>query len=271
MIVQRLLRITRTVADLQRTRAFYETALGFVAVGQAGLRMRLGEQEVEFVTTDPPPAPYPPGSTSADLWFQHFAMVTNDIGKSYARLSGHGFTPISLDGPQRLPEASGGATAFKFRDPDGHPLELIQFPGPARPVGIDHSAISVADTGRSIEFYTGLGLSLGPRQVNTGPEQDRLDALSQARVDVVALRPRAMETPHVELLGYQHPKGRAAPPGIMPSRLVLLVDQTPDGSSAATLRDPDGHELLLVAATQPHALSTGPNASMADTVRSRVK
>jgi catechol 2,3-dioxygenase-like lactoylglutathione lyase family enzyme len=173
-------------------------------------------------------------------------MVTNDIGESYARLSGHGFTPISLDGPQRLPEASGGVTAFKFRDPDGHPLELIQFPGPDRAVGIDHSAISVADAERSIAFYTGLGLSLGPHQVNTGPEQDRLDSLHQARVDVVALRPHAVASPHVELLGYQHPKGRAAPPGIPSSRLVLLVDETPDGAPSVTMYDPDGHELLLV-------------------------
>lgn len=28
----------------------------------------------------------------------------------------------------RLPESSGGVTAFKFRDPDGHPLELLAFP-----------------------------------------------------------------------------------------------------------------------------------------------
>ncbi len=39
-----------------------------------------------------------------------------------------GWTAISTDGPQRLPPSSGGVAAFKFRDPDGHPLELLAFP-----------------------------------------------------------------------------------------------------------------------------------------------
>jgi hypothetical protein len=33
--------------------------------------------------------------------------------------------------PQRLPDwnkAAGGIKAFYFKDPDGHPLEILQFP-----------------------------------------------------------------------------------------------------------------------------------------------
>ena len=44
-----------------------------------------------------------------------------------------GWTPISTSGPQLLPAASGGVSAFKFRDPEGHPLELIAFPPGAVP------------------------------------------------------------------------------------------------------------------------------------------
>ena len=38
------------------------------------------------------------------------------------------FRPISPDGRVRLPDNSGGVTAYKFRDHDGHPLELLEFP-----------------------------------------------------------------------------------------------------------------------------------------------
>ncbi|MGB8684208.1 MAG: hypothetical protein WCD12_15080, partial [Candidatus Binatus sp.] len=59
-------------------------------------------------------------------------------------------------------------TALKFRDPEGHPLELIAFPPDDTPakwqrsstaecLGIDHSAISVAVTERSVKFYERLG------------------------------------------------------------------------------------------------------------------
>ena len=39
-----------------------------------------------------------------------------------------GWRPISEGGPQLLPPSNGAVRAFKFRDPDGHPLELIWFP-----------------------------------------------------------------------------------------------------------------------------------------------
>ena len=45
----------------------------------------------------------------------------------HERLSRFPFTTISRNGPEALP---GGVVAFKFRGPDGHPLELIQFPWP---------------------------------------------------------------------------------------------------------------------------------------------
>ena len=123
--------------------------------------------------------------------------------------------------------------------------------------GIDHSAIAVLDAERSIAFYRDhLGLRIGARQTNTGVEQDRLDGVAPAQVDVVALEP-AEPTPHVELLAYLTPPGRPAaamrPHDIAATRLVLAVTGLPDpavrladGSRAALIQDPDGHHLLLV-------------------------
>ncbi|MHB8423879.1 MAG: VOC family protein [Gammaproteobacteria bacterium] len=301
--VLRVLCVSRIVADLARAKAFYCAALGFRTVEEAAhtrpvwaqlpavaatpiqtTRLRIGQQEMELTAFEPDGAPYPPGSYTADLWFQHLAIVTSDITVAYQRLQHHGATPITRDGPQRLPPAAGGVTAFKFRDPDGHPLELIQFPAgsgsaiwhqeypDAVTIGIDHTAVSVADTGRSTAFYCGLlGLVEISRQVNSGPEQQRLDDLQDVAVDVVGLQPAAA-TPHLELLGYRAPRGRAlAAAGlrdIAADRLVLQVQNLPalsqaltgagasilatgpvvsvHSSHAAVVRDPDGHLLVLV-------------------------
>jgi catechol 2,3-dioxygenase-like lactoylglutathione lyase family enzyme len=299
--VRQLVRIGLTVNDLDRASAFYREALGFRSAenqpspprkdggsardGVRSERLRLGSQEIELCQFHFQGEAYPADSTAADLWFQHFAIVTRDIESAVALLVAYGANPITLDGPQRLPPVSGSVVAYKFRDPDGHPLELIQFPrgsaGFAQPsgsvgptVGIDHSALSVADADRSIAFYAALGLSLGSRQLNIGPAQDRLDGLSGVSVEVVAMLPAETRTPHVELLSYDAPRGRAAHPAssgrdIADSSLIFevadlrgLIDNlatagistvisSQDGASisAAELRDPDGHRIVLLQAT----------------------
>ena len=269
----RLLHVGLTVAALGPAAAFY-VALGFTADAAtqadpalarllgaeriAVQRLRRGGQALELAAFDPPGAAYPPGSRSDDLWFQHCALPVADMEAAVARLPGH--VAISRGGPQRLPERAGGVAAYKFRDPDGHPLELIQFPQPrGAGDGIDHSAIGVADAGRSIAFYRGtLGMKLGSRAVNAGPEQDALDGLDGVAVDVVALLPEH-PAPHVELLGYRTPRGRAAlalrPADIAATRLALQVRGLAahpgaallaNGARAALLHDPDGHALLLL-------------------------
>jgi catechol 2,3-dioxygenase-like lactoylglutathione lyase family enzyme len=192
---------------------------------------------------------------AADRWFQHVAIVTTDIAAAVSRASAAGATPISEGGPQHLPARSGGVTAWKFRDPEGHPLELLQFPDDTVPefwrdrrgltLGIDHSAISVSDISASVAFYRDrFGFAVASRQVNFGPEQARLDGISDARVDVVALRLPGGATPHLELLGY-HPPGHAAgvaPDDVAATRTVLMDD----GSfSPGEARDPDGHRVLV--------------------------
>ena len=219
----------RTVADVGRAIDFYVGALGFVQdVERSGgpARLRLGHETIELI--DARTAGVGGGSEPLDvaaLPFQHIAVVTCDMAASAARLARWAPTPISRDGPVRLPAGAGGVTAYKFRDRDGHPVELLEFPAgggdrrwhPGRPgkddrhvnLGIDHSAIGIADVERSLAFYVeGLGLSVASRHRNHGDAQSRLDGLSDSVVDVVGLRPSAQRTPHLELLGRRPPRPR---------------------------------------------------------------
>lgn len=263
--VHSLLGVGRTVADLPAAIAFYRDALGFALVDEiraagrdeerlfgAGPARRawlaLGAQRLQLVAFDAPGRPMPADGSCADLWFQHIAVVSMRIEAAWRRLSGHATTPITRDTPQHLPAGAGGVTAFKFRDPEGHPVELIHFPGGWRPgpgapvearfdtgritAGMDHSAISVADADRSVAFYTDvLHLRATGRQINRGIEQARLDDLCEPLVDVVALVPTQRATPHVELLGYRNPRGRSAAPArvsdLVSDRLIFGVRGLP--------------------------------------------
>lgn len=290
----RIMRISLTTAAPETTARFYREALGFEEIGierrggnaferlmglpgaQAHVvLLRLGRQEVEFVAFDQPGRPYPLGSTSNDRWFQHMAIVVSDMQAAYARLSAlSGWTPISLAGPQRLPKNSGGVTAFKFRDPEGHPLELLEFPPERMPPlwqglsrhdpfrGIDHSAIVVADTTASLSFYENLGFFVTSRSLNQGIEQEQLDAISGARVEVMALQQVAYEVPHLELLSYFCPPTAQSTVATLHSndvaatRLVLnpvrrgepdrVFGAPGDGARESMLHDPDGHSLVLL-------------------------
>ena len=262
----RLLRIALTVAELTPAEHFYVEALGFESLGRSDLdaamaallgadrvhqaTLRRGGQTLVLQAFRPAGARYPDDATASDQVFQHFAMPVADMRLAYARLLPFAATPISHAGPHLLPQRSGGAVAYKFRDPDGHPLELIQFPD-GRTGGIDHSAISVTDAARSIAFYTGeLGLREASRQTNVGAEQDALDGLKGVRVDVVALQPE-QAAPHVELLAYHTPASRPTGPlrprDIAATRLVLEATGLPDNAPMLT-HDPDGHALMLMPA-----------------------
>ena len=176
-----------TAADPQRLVRFYSEALGFEAVGApapipademtlygvpgSGIRIPLclGHQRLDLETFDLPGWPYPMDASAADLCFQHLAIVTSDIQSAWERAQVCGANPISRVGAVTLPQRSGGVSAVKFRDPEGHPLELIEFPnasssrwsGKGSP-GIDHSAISVADVQVARTFFTEAGLVQAP-------------------------------------------------------------------------------------------------------------
>ena len=252
-------------ADLDRLARFYAD-LGFVIgdrasiaademrlLGLAGtgerLAMRLGPSLVELDRFDQPGRPYPADATAADLVFQHLALVTDDAGAAWARAEVAGATPISRECPITLPASSGGVTVVKFRDPDGHPLEFLEFPACANPdwtgrgiQSIDHSAVAVADIGASRRFYAGHGLAEGHATLNQDPAQVALDGLDAVAVDVVPMKP-GVTPPHLELLGYRTPRGRPPAPlaanDIAATRIVWQADRD------ALIRDPDDHRHQL--------------------------
>ena len=298
----RIERIVITVSDLDRTEAFYRDGLGFRTIAKAiadpaigrllgvsgpidKLTMALGREQIEFIRFKQQGRSYPEDSRSPDLWFQHFAIVVADMDAAYARLRTVELKPISDGGPQTLPKEDGGVRAFKFRDPDGHPLELLYFPvGQGREVwhtpdrglvdlGVDHTAISVSETPTSMAFYRGLlGMKVAYEVTNKGTAQDRLDGIEKARVRITGLRPRSHDGAGIELLDYrQAPRGRPTPTSraddLWHAHIVMRVSgldrlvsaltshkvrvvspgivRLSNGRRAVEIADPDGHELML--------------------------
>lgn len=300
--IERIARFGLVVSDVYEAERFFEEAFDFVTVERFGddrayahlvglpdsqshrTLMRLGGQELMLTAFEPPGRPYPPGSTSTDIWFQHFAIIVTDIAAAYARLQEEGrFLPISEGGPVKLPAASGGVEAFKFRDLDGHPLELLAFPAGKEPepwkargselfLGMDHSAISVGDTGTSVSFFERcFGLKKSMQSENAGPEQARMDAVPGARVTVTGLAP-VHAPPHVELLGYHVGERRpiagatraddiAATCFVLETNDLAAVAEAlteagatfvspglvalADGRHALAVLDPDGHRFIV--------------------------
>jgi catechol 2,3-dioxygenase-like lactoylglutathione lyase family enzyme len=271
-----------TSADASRLTEFYVTVFGARLVSseylsgprferQIGVRggasrhtVTLGDEAVDILQFDTPGRAYPHPLSPADTAFQHFAIIVRDMDLALSKLRRtRGWTPISIGGPQRLPQSSGGVTAFKFQDPDGHPLELLTFPEHAVPLnwkmrsacgiflGVDHSAISVRDTAISMAFYQSLGFTVTGQTFNHGVEQANLDGVPSPQVEVTALA-LAASTPHLELLCYRsevlRPRQVLSSNDVAATRIVLAADGLEnDGEAAQPLVvDPDGHHLLLV-------------------------
>lgn len=240
--------------DPEVTAAFYEAAFGCRRDPVAGhVGLRLGDQLIALVRT--PAARHAPGQSHATS-FQHFAIVVSDMDAAYAQLGAvPGWSPVSRDGPVQLPPSSGGMRAFKFRDPDGHPLEFLSFPAGAAPelwrreglmLGIDHTAITVAETASSVAFYGTLGFTVASRGLNRGDTQARLDGVDDPVVEVTGLIPPGGAPPHLELLCYLSPatvREALMPDDVLATRIVLA------GGDAASreIVDPDGHRLAFEA------------------------
>ena len=237
-----------------------QQALG---VGGNALRhtLELGEQVIEIWQFDKPGRPYPRPLSPYGNAFQHFALVVNDMNRALSLLRCvSGWTPISQGGPQHLPQRSGGVSAFKFQDPEGHPLELLAFSRDATPehwqarssqgivLGIDHSAISVRDTMASVQFYASLGFKVTGQTLNHGVEQAHLDGVADPEVEVTALS-LDVSVPHLELLCYRRearlPPQALAGNDVAATRIALAVPG-PDIAHRLPeiIVDPDGHRLF---------------------------
>jgi catechol 2,3-dioxygenase-like lactoylglutathione lyase family enzyme len=266
--VLRIDRIVLNVSDLETASAFYRDALNFRRAPEAASDstvdsavLRLGRQDLELRVSGG--RPYPEPRAANDPWFQHFAIAVSDMDQAYRRLSQYAQQPISEGGPQRLPPSTGSVTAYKFRDPDGHPLELSYIPGSAwlsqargrndEPcLGIDHSALAVSDLDASIAFYRDrLDFSLAGESLNQGCEQDRLDGLARVRVDIRSLA-TAEGGPHIELLHYLSPRPARMrdpvdPEDIAATHLIVRMAAAGPADAPRLLQDPDGHWLEVAA------------------------
>ena len=279
------------VSEIEVAGSEYERLQGVFGARMKIVRMKLGDEIIELTEyLAPKGRPIPVDSRSNDQWFQHIAIVVSDMDKAYQQLRAHKVQHTST-GPQRIPDsnkAAAGIKAFYFKDLDGHNLELIYFPsGKGNPkwqqtngrlfLGIDHTAIAVLDTERSLQFYRDiLGMNLAGESENYGTEQEHLNNVFGSRVRINGLR--ANSGPGVEFLDYLTPRdGRLTPVDSRANDLwhwqtamrVGRADATAEKLKAARvrfvspgvttitgqalgfdkgflMRDPDGHGVQLI-------------------------
>jgi len=298
--------IRLTVGDLDRELIFYTNTLPFELVsiavtsgkdqdallGLSDVKLRvamlkLGDERITLTEhVGIKGRPIPADSQSYDHWFQHIAIVVRDMDKAYEQLRQHKVKHVSTS-PQTLPawnKGAAGIKAFYFRDPEDHVLEIIFFPpGKGDPkwqqartkpesslplfLGIDHTAIVVSDTDKSLAFYRDLlGLRVAGASENYGVEQEHLNQVFGARLRITGLR--AERGPGIEFLEYiTPPGGRDLPIDAKSNDLIfwethLAVDDVanlsaklheggaafvskPGSARSQIVRDPDGHAMQL--------------------------
>src|SRR5437867_492263 len=222
------------VSDVEVLGEQYEHLEGVFGARMRIVRMQLGNEYLDLTQyLAPPGRPIPVDSRSNDLWFQHIAIVVRDMDQAFEKLRALKGQFVST-GPQTLPAslpAAAGIKAFYFRDPDGHNLEVIYFPpGKGDPrwqektdklfLGIDHTAIGIANTEASLHFYRDLlGFRKAGESENFGTEQEHLNQVFGAYLQITGMR--AASGAGIEFLGYIAPRdGRARPADVHANDIV---------------------------------------------------
>ena len=316
--IKKIINTSQTTVNLQKQINWYTTNLGFSCISETRIddswlgkligipgaiinkaSLRIGEEflelwEFEQVPTQKndkiEPIPIPEDSQSNDLWFQHICIVVSNLNDAFNKGASNA-TQISRS-LVTLPESNKEAAnieAVKIKDSVGHPLELLKFPqdkGSQRWhkansklfMGIDHTAIGVSDTQKSIYFYNELlGMEIAGNGINCGKEQDQLDGLINTKVVITNLRANTNGM-GIELLDYQLPSPNRRerlnpkPTDLSEWRTMILVEDIkitheklkeicspesigpivsipPDywgGTLAFQARDPDGHALIFL-------------------------
>jgi catechol 2,3-dioxygenase-like lactoylglutathione lyase family enzyme len=272
----RVVSVQIVVRDLDAERRFYTQALDFKDLGSARVaggridRLALGEERLDLLNYDRTGSPISAKAHSNDRDFQHIAIIVSNMSRAWSQVKRFAIRKVSV-APQVLPSwnpAAGGIAAVYFRDPEGHPLELLHFPPgkgaqkwrAAAPLflGIDHTAIAVADTASSTRFYQALGLAVRGQSNNYGIEQQRLSGVPGAHVEITAVR--FANAPGVEFLHYvepvrTQPRQSASAYDLIATRTIFIepraaaickavasIDRRADG---CVVRDPDGHLIEL--------------------------
>lgn len=288
-----------TVRDVDRSVDFYSRALLFEKVsdvrtsgadvarlfGVSGpqlrvVTMRLGAERLELVEDRGRVSRQTPAEAPRDeRAVARIALAVNDIEQASLWLQrqhvqGTPGAPVS-----DVRQNTTGVRAVSFEDPDGHALEIVEYPagqGDARwqrPtdrvfLGIDHAALVVGDTDESLRFYRDtLGLRVTARRESDAPEPPSAGTAGRSRITTL----RGGGGPAIELFESLAPRD-ARPVSHRGSRQTLVVttdaklpvagvgwssaanergkivsiaDATLGFRRGATAVDPDGHRVQL--------------------------
>ena len=133
--------VTIRVTDLARSLAFYRDGLGLRVIfdvslegagleavtGAAGARGRMvgllvpgsGKVSLELLGFDHPPSVRPPPGRHTG--YANISLAVDDLDEAHAACAARGLRPLA-------PVSVGGVRMFFLVDPDGTPIEIIQFP-----------------------------------------------------------------------------------------------------------------------------------------------
>jgi glyoxylase I family protein len=136
--------VTIRVTDLARSLAFYRDGLGLrvlfdvslegagleAVTGASGARGRMvgllvpggGKVSLELLGFDHPPSVRPPPGRHTG--YANISLAVDDLDEAHAACIARGLRP-------HAPVSVGGVRMFFLADPDGTPIEIIQFPGGA--------------------------------------------------------------------------------------------------------------------------------------------